>query len=132
MSTSPTLISWRRKSSAKRDSFANSTSERSLKKNFAPHANQTWTWQVRFFAAETSKTGKGPWSKGKEDRRRGGKYSFQTFRSTFFLCSVADPVRPPVPHWKDCSRPGSFPSRVAECKPGLGDSPGIEIRSIPS
>src|SRR5271169_4718680 len=136
MSTSPTLMSWRRKSSVKSVSSANSTSERSFKAGSqCAHGQRDCQYprcQIRSVAAGTSKTGKGPSLKRKADHRCEEKHSRQTSQSEYFLCGVADPVRPLVRHWRDCSRPKPSPCPIAGHKPAPGDFPGIETRSSPS
>src|SRR5258705_7557509 len=86
----------------------------------------------RSVAAGTSKTGKGPWLKGKADHRREERYSCQTSQSECFPCSVADPVQPLARRWRDYSRSKPSPCPTAGHRPVFGDSPGEEIRSTPS
>src|SRR5260370_34858015 len=134
MSTSPTLMSWRRKSSVKRVSSANSSYERSFKPRVsgACPTRLPISRQIRSVADGTSKTGKGPWLKGKADHRCGEKYFCRTFQSEYFLCSVADPIRPLARHWRDCLRPKPSPCPIDGHRPVRGDSPVQESRWSPA
>src|SRR6266436_6508241 len=87
---------------------------------------------IRSVVAGTSKTGKGPWLKGKADHRHEERYSCQTSQSEYFLCSVADPAQPLVLRWSDFSRSKASPCPTAAHRPVFDDSRGGEIRSSPS
>src|ERR1700732_835925 len=104
MSTSPTLISWRRKSSVRKLSSANLFSVRGATERSStdtPCVIVSTTYQsFRFASAETNKTDKGPWLEDRAAHPRGEKCSCQTSRSEYSLCTFADPARQLAPHSK--------------------------------
>src|SRR5713226_6484895 len=107
MSTSPTLISWRRKSSVRKLSSANFISVRSSTAcpcMDARHVTSLLTYLhlFRFVEDETSKTGKVPALAGTAGHPHAETYSCQTSQSEYSPYSAADPVRQLARYSKDC------------------------------
>src|ERR1700692_876250 len=102
MSTSPTFMSWRRKSSVRTLSSANVISVRSTAVYNCKDTHLYLYYLLKFVAAETSKTGRVPWLTDTAGRLLAETYSCRTSRSEYFLCSAAYPVLQPAPCLKDC------------------------------
>src|SRR5712692_217428 len=91
----------------------------------------TASLRLRSFAGGTSRTGRGPWSTDRADRRCAGKYSCQTSRSEYCLYRGADQAPRPARNWTNCLPPGRCLSRAVAHKPAPGGSPDKGTRSIP-
>src|SRR4029077_1614911 len=135
-STSPTLMSWRRKLSSRNVSSTNEVSTvaswpPATKFDLARMQTTCHRQEIRSGANETKKTDKGRESASSIGPQFGGKGSRKTFRWECFPCTGAGPTQQPGRISKDCSPRESFRLPIAGRKPELCDSKVSEIQSTP-